>query len=65
MTAFPAARLCYITETEPDTFVLTLQFAPMQERVTEVTINGSRLERVKISREQYSNIVKDGVKVLR
>lgn len=64
MTNPPIARLCYITQTEPDTFVLNLQFDPDQPRVTDVTASGSRFERVQITRDQLANIVKDGVRVL-
>lgn len=64
MTPYPAARLCYVTQPEPGTFLLHLQFEPDQHRVTDVSLDGSRLERVRISREQLSNIVKDGVGVL-
>lgn len=64
MTNPPLARLCYITQPEPDTFVLNLQFDPDQHRVTNVTVSGSRFERVQITRDQLANIVKDGVGVL-
>jgi len=64
MTPYPVARLCYVTQPEPDTFWLNLQFDPDQPRVTDVTISGSRFERVQISREQLANIIKDGAGVL-
>lgn len=64
MTPYPTARLCYVTQPEPDTFLLHVQLAPGEDRVTDVTIDGARLDRVRITREQLSNIVKDGVGVL-
>jgi hypothetical protein len=64
MTNPPLARLAYITEPEPDTVWLNLQFDPDQPRVTDVTASGSRFERVQITRDQLANIVKDGVGVL-
>lgn len=64
MTPYPTARLCYVTNPEPDTFLLHLQFDPGQDRVTDVTIDGTRFERISITRDQLSNIVKDGVGVL-
>lgn len=64
MTPYPKARLCYVTQPEPDTFVLNLQFDPDQHRVTDVSLDGSRLDRVRITRDQLANIVKDGVGVL-
>ena len=63
-TPYPTARLCYVTNPAPDTFVLNLQFEPGQDRVIEVMADGSRLERIYINREKLSNIVKDGVGVL-
>jgi hypothetical protein len=65
MTAPPVARLAYITQPEPDTVLLNLQFDPDQPRVVDVTATGSRFERIQISRTQLENIVKDGVGVLR
>ena len=64
MTSYPIARLCYITQPEPDTFVLNLQFEPDQPRVTDVMASGERFERVQISRDQLANIIKDGAVVL-
>lgn len=63
-TPYPTARLCYVTQPEPDTFVLHLQFDPGQNRVSDVMFDGSRFDRIRISREQLANIVKDGVVVL-
>ena len=64
MTPYPEMRLCYVTKTDPETFVLNLQFAPGQDRVVDVMADGSRLERIRINREQLANIVRDGVEVL-
>jgi len=64
MTSYPLARLCYVTQPEPDTYLLNLQFDPDQPRVTDVTVSGERFERVRISREQLANIIKDGAGVL-
>jgi hypothetical protein len=64
MTPYPAARLCYITNPEPDTFILNIRIDPEQHRVSEVMADGTRFDRVRITREQLSNIVKDGVGVL-
>lgn len=63
-TPYPTARLCYVTNPEPGTFLLHLQFEPGQDRVTDVMIDGARFERISITRDQLSNIVKDGVGVL-
>lgn len=65
MTPYPTARLCYVTQPEPDTFVLNLQFEPDQHRVTDVMLDGSRFERIRISREQLVNLVKDGAGSIR
>lgn len=64
MTPYPKARLCYVTQIDPETFALNLQFEPGQDRVSDVMADGSRFDRIRISREQLSNIVKDGVGVL-
>lgn len=64
MTPYPAARLCRLTNPEPDTFVLNLQFDPEQHRVVDVSLDGSRFERIRITRDQLSNLIKDGVGVL-
>lgn len=64
MTPYPAARLCYVTQEAPGTFLLNIQFDPGQDRVSDVSVDGSRLDRVRITREQLSNIIKDGVGVL-
>jgi hypothetical protein len=65
MTAPPVARLAYITQPDADTVLLNLQFDRDTSRVIDVTGEGVQIERVKISREQLANIVKDGVGVLR
>lgn len=64
MTPYPAARFCYVTHPEPDTFILNLQFDPGEDRVTDIKVDGTRFERVRISREQLSNLIKDAVVVL-
>jgi hypothetical protein len=64
MTPYPAARLCYVTHEDPDTFLLNIQFDPGQDRVSDVLVDGSRFDRIRLTREQVSNIVKDGVGVL-
>lgn len=65
MTSYPLARLCYVTQPEPDTYLLNLQFDPDQHRVTDVTVSGERFERVRISHDQLANIIKDGAGVLK
>jgi hypothetical protein len=65
MTVPPLARLAYITQPDTGTVLLNLQFGPDQARVTDVTADGTQIVRVRITREQLSNIVKDGVGVLR
>lgn len=63
-TPYPTARLCYVTQPEPGVFILNVQFNAEQHRVSDVNADGSRLDRISITREQLSNIVKDGVGVL-
>jgi hypothetical protein len=64
MTSYPTARLCYVTQPEPGTLVLNLQFDRDATRVIEGMSDGAHLERIQISREQLANIIKDGVGVL-
>ena len=63
MTPYPTARLAFFSQ-EGDDLYLTLQFDRDASRVIEITEIGMQVERVRITRGQLANIVKDGVRVL-
>lgn len=56
MTPPPTARLAFLTQPEPGTVLLNLQFATNQDRVTDVTADGLRYERVKLTAEQVNEL---------
>ncbi len=61
---YPLAQLCYVTQPGPDTIVLNLQFNRETSRVIEVTDNGSYIERVRLTKNQLMNILKDGMEFM-
>ena len=63
MTNPPVARLAFITEPEPGTFLLNLQFGKDAPRVIDTMDDEHRYERVEITHDQLRNLATDATRM--